>query len=154
MPAGAPAPEVEGTSGGPSDDSAGTSRRPVAIRVLVPLAILQGLVLAGLGALLIAVRNSPEVAALGDAPAAVLAVGIVFVVLGLARIVLAALLLRRSEVARSWLGAVAVLQTAIGTYAVVGLQDAAASGLAELALSIGELWLLYGSEPVHEYFAR
>ncbi len=142
----------------PASDAAATPRpgRPRRLWVVLALALLQGLVLGAAGAGVIAAREQPELAdALGEvsnAATALLVTGVVLVLLGVLRIGLALLLLRGSEVARSWFGAAAMLQTAIGVYVVVGLQDLGEAGVVPVALSVTELWLLYGSDDVHRFF--
>lgn len=110
---------------------------------------LQAVVLLGIGGLLIALRADPALG--GDQQLLVLA-GAVLVVVGLVQLTLVALLGRGSEVARSTFGILAGLQTAAGVYSTIALRDFEPAALVPLAMSVGVLWLLYGSDTTHDFF--
>jgi hypothetical protein len=131
------------------------SRRPVGVTVLVVLGLVQGVLLLAVGGLLIAFREEPELAAAMEVPGeGVLVGGVVLIVVGLVRLALAIALGRGSEVVRSLLAAVAMVQTSTAVYSLVALRDIRLAVVWPLALALVELWLLYGSEGAQEFFRR
>lgn len=130
-------------------------RRPVGIAVLVWLGVAQGVLLVAVGGLVIATRDAPEVAsALETDAAGVAAVGVVLVVVGLIRLVLAVALGRGSELVRSLFGVTATLQAGGAVYSLVALRDIRFATAWALAFAVIELWLLYGTDRTQEFFAR
>ena len=137
-----------------SDEVRPRRSRPVEITAVAALAVVQGLLLLLVGGLLIAAGNDREVAAsLEVDPNAVVVVGIVLVVLGLVQCGLAIALTRGRELVRSVFAVLATLQIAPAVYALVALQDVRAGSVLPLAISLGVLWLLYGSPRSQEFFA-
>lgn len=130
-------------------------RRPVGVTVLLWLGVVQGLLLAAVGGVVIAVRGEPEAAAaLETNTRVVLVVGVVLVVLGLVRLALAVALGRGSELVRSLFGATAILQAGAAVYSLVALRDIRQASVAPLVSATVELWLLYGSDRTQEFFRR
>lgn len=128
-------------------------RRPRSVQVLTVLVVMQALLLGVIAVVLIAGSGDPEaVADVEIEPAALLATGVVLAVLAVAELTFVFLLRRGSEVARTWFAAFAVIQTAAGVYATVALRDFEPTVLAQLALSVLVLWLLYGSETTQAFF--
>ena len=124
------------------------ARRPRAVVVLMVVAGIQAALLLFLGAALWAAAYTGVD---GD-PLALAVAGAVVVAIGLVQVALVVMLSRGSELARSTFGVVAVLQTAGGVYSAVALREFGAVALLPTAVSIGVLWLLYGSTTTRDFF--
>lgn len=128
-------------------------RRPGSVQVLTVLVVLQALLLGVIAAVLIASSGTPEaVAEVEIEPGVLVATGVGLAVLAVAEFSFLFLLRRGSEVGRTWFAAFAVVQAAGGVYATVALRDFEPTVLAQLALSVLVLWLLYGSETTQAFF--
>lgn len=128
-------------------------RRPIGIRILVALAVLQGVLLVAVGSALVALHDDPGVQDALDTDGTTAGItGVVFVVVGVVQLALAVGLRRGRPLARSVYGAVATVQTATNVYALVALRDVRAGSVWALALSIAVLWFLYGTDETEEYF--
>lgn len=130
-------------------------RRPRSLWLVVLFGFLQGLLLLLVGAGMVLARGDLELVADAADPALVaLVMGTVVLGLGAAQVATAVFIARGGHRARAFFGALAVMQVAVGVHATVALRDFRASGFAQLAVSIGLLWLLYGSPSIERFFAR
>lgn len=128
--------------------------RPRGVNLVVLFGVLQALVLALIGALLFVATSDPQ--ALADAGATRADAWGACALLGaLAIVQLAAAigLFRGIARVRSLYGVVATLQIGAAMYALVALRDVQVPSLIVLAIAVGILWLLYGSEATQEFFA-
>lgn len=122
---------------------------------VVVLGVLQGLLLAVVGAVVTLTANEPE---LQDALEAdvdtVRVMGGALFTIGTIGFVFASMLATGSEIARSAFGALNVVHVAISVYALVALRDIAVGSLWPLLWASLVLWCLYGSDRAAVYFDR
>lgn len=133
-------------------ESSVRGRRPRGIAVLAAIVVLQGAVLAVLGSVMLVARSEPELREAAGGVAPLITVAVLLLAVGVVRVVLGVMLARGNEVGRFVLGALAVLQIAITTFSVVALREVEIAGLVGLAMTVLELWLLYGWTRVADWF--
>ena len=130
-------------------------RRPLGVTVVAGLSGLQALLLLLVGAGVLASSGEPEVqeALEGDA-SLVMTAGAVFAVIGLTEIVLAILLVRGSDTARTVFGVLNTLHVGVAVYGVIALEELHLESFVGMALPVAVLWFLYGSKAAIAYFER
>lgn len=128
-------------------------RAPRAVKVLVGLGLLQMVLLVVIGVALAAGSGDHEVRAELDAsPTALVVAGVVVALIGLVNGVLAVLLGKGREGARTFFGVLNVFQVALAVFVLVGQRDLEFDSIWGLALPVVVLWFLYGSRATQEYF--
>lgn len=121
---------------------------------MVVLSLVQSALLVAAGALVIAARRERDVADAFEVAASDLTVvGVALVALGLVQALLAVGLARGRDGVRTVFAVIATLQIAPAVYSLVALQDVRSGGITSVAISLGVLWLLYGSPRSQEFFA-
>lgn len=130
-------------------------RRPAPVTAVVVLGVLQGILVLGIGALVLLASTEAEVQEALDTDAgAVRVLGFALVLLGAIGCVLAVMLARGSELARSVFGVLNVVHVGASVYALVALRDLAVASVWPLLLAVAVLWCLYGSDTATAYFDR
>jgi hypothetical protein len=128
--------------------------RPVEVNAVVGLSVVQAALLLGAGGLVLWASDRSDVAAAIEVGHSdVVVAGWVLILLGALQLVLAAGLASGREAVRSIYAIVATLELAPAVYVLVALQDVRSGGVVSLVLSVGVLWLLYGSPRSQAYFA-
>ena len=135
-------------------------RRPMGIKILVALGLLQAAILLLAGWAFFVSRDDPDVAselqvsgqALTDGQLSI-AAG-VLIGLGAVQLALALGLAFRSSLARSIYGIVATVQAGASVYALIALRNLREGSIPTLVVTVAVLWFLYGTEETQEYFAR
>lgn len=121
---------------------------------MVVLSLVQSALLVAAGSLIIAARRERDVAESFEVAASdLIVVGVVLVALGLVQALLAVGLARGRDGVRTVFAVIATLQIAPAVYTLVALQDVRSGGITSVAISLGVLWLLYGSPRSQEFFA-
>ncbi|MBY5160896.1 hypothetical protein [Salsipaludibacter albus] len=129
-------------------------RRPAAIWLVVVLGMVQGLLLLLVGLVLVVLRGDVDLEVTGtDAETVAVGLGLVALLLGLGQMLAAFFLARGGHGARALFGGVAVLQIGVGVYSTVALRDFQVTAIAQLVVSVGILWLLYGAASTDRFFA-
>jgi hypothetical protein len=128
--------------------------RPIEVTAVVVLSVIQSAFLMGAGVLVLWASDRADVAAsIEIGRSDVVVAGWLLVVVGAVQAALAAGLATGREWVRSIYAVIATLELAPAVYALVALQEVRAGGVVSLVLSVGVLWLLYGSPRSQAYFA-
>lgn len=121
---------------------------------MVLLGMVQAVLLVGLGIAVLLVGDRDAIAdALEVDLADVALAGGLLVAIGLLQALVAVGLASGRELMRSVVGVVATVELAPAVYALVALQEVRAAGVVSMVLSVGVLWLLYGSNRSQAFFA-
>ncbi len=128
-------------------------RRPRGVVVVVVFTVVQGLVLVLLGSAMVVVSAAPRDLAHAGLTRrdAQVGSGLVFAV-AFVELVASYGLFRGLPRVRTLYGVIATLQIASSVYALVALRNVQIPSLVVLGISVGVLWLLYGTEETREYF--
>lgn len=138
-----------------AEDPGRRPHRPLGITVLVVLGVVQGLVVAAIGALLAVVSEDAALLSELDLTSSfVLGTGLGILAVGLLGVVLSVGLARGSNVVRSLYAAIATLEVAATTFSLLTIRDVRVAGIVGLVLPVAVLWLLYGAPNTPEFFER
>ena len=131
-------------------------KRPVIVTIIGVLGIISGIGQASFGAVVIGMRNKAtflDEANLKSGSA--MAIGIVFLIVGILTFLFALGLLKGSRVARGLLGISEVAQLAAGIYGVAALGSShRVSAISTIVGALIVLYFLFGTEKAKAFFAK
>jgi len=131
-------------------------KRPVIVTIIGVLGIISGIGQAIFGAVVIGMRNKATFLDEANLKAgSALAIGVVFLIVGILTFVFALGLLKGSRVARGLLGISEVAQLAAGIYGVAALGSShRASAISTIVGALIVLYFLFGTDKAKAFFAK